>query len=200
MALESDGSILVLDRYNIGTNPVARFSAAGSPLPVALSGSLVRIASTGNATFQPDGKIVLAGGAKGLCRFGRAVQVSRRLLNDSVDPAFSSPSFFFSGNGVCNQQDDAQAVAIASTGRIAVGGIASLPNYQDAFGVARVNANGSLDAAWGNGGRTTTMFVGRGEQVNAIAVQPDGKIVAVGLILTDGNGNTAVALTRYLGP
>jgi hypothetical protein len=75
-----------------------------------------------------------------------------------------------------------------------------MPNFQIAFGVARLNADGSLDQAWGNGGRVTTMFTGMADQVDALLVQPDGKIVAIGLIATDNTGNTAVALTRYLGP
>jgi uncharacterized delta-60 repeat protein len=196
LALEQDGSILALDRNGIGTDAVARFSATGAVLPVALTGRLARISNTGPATFQPDGKIVLGGQARGICKHGLAVHVSRRALDDTVDPAFSSPSFFY-GNGVCNGQDLAQAVAVASSGKIVVGGIAALPNFQTAFGVARLTSGGSLDAGWGTGGRVTTIFTGRDDQVDALAVQPDGKVVAVGLIATDDMGNTAVALTRY---
>ena len=196
LALEQDGSILALDRNGIGTNPVARFSAQGAPMPVALVGKLAPIGNTGPATFQSDGKIVLGGGAKGLCKTGLRVQVSRWTLNDSPDPSFSSPAFFYA-NGACNAQDLVQGVTIASNGQIVVGGIAALPNFLIAFGVARVNSGGSLDQSLGNGGRVTTMFNGRADQVTAVAVQPDGKIVAVGLIATNNSGNTAVALTRY---
>ena len=165
-------------------------------MPVTLVGKLAPIGSTGPATFQSDGKIVLGGGAKGLCKFGTRVLVSRWTLNDNPDPSFSSPAFFYA-NGACNAQDLVQGVTIASNGQIVVGGIAALPNFLIAFGVARLNSGGSLDQSWGNGGRVTTMFNGRADQVTAVAVQPDGKIVAVGLIATNNSGNTAVALTRY---
>jgi uncharacterized delta-60 repeat protein len=199
LGLEADGSVLALDRNGIGTNPVARFDAHGNPQPVALAGTLASISSLYNATFQRDGKIVLGGQAKGPCKRGLRAQVTRRALDDSFDPQFNNPPFFF-GAGQCNGQDLVQAVAIASNGKVAVGGIAAMPNFQIAFGVARLNADGSLDQSWGNGGRVTTMFTGRADQVDALAIQPDGKVVAVGLIATDAMGNTAVALTRYLGP
>jgi uncharacterized delta-60 repeat protein len=196
LGLEGDGSVLALDRQGIGSNPVARFDASGNPEPVALTGALGPISSLYNATFQPDGKIVLGGVAPGLCRHGVSVQVTRRTLGDSLDPQFNSPSFFF-GSGQCNRGDVAQAVAIASSGRVVVGGIAAMPNFQSAFGVARLNADGSLDQTWGTGGRVTTLFTG-GDQVDAVAVQPDGKVLAVGNVFTDNMGHTAVALARYL--
>jgi uncharacterized delta-60 repeat protein len=196
---EADGSILALNRNGIGTNPVARFDANGNPQAVALAGTLSPIASLYNATFQPDGKIVLGGGAKGLCKRGLMVQVTRRGLDDAFDPQFNNPPFFF-GSGQCNGQDLAQAIAIAPNGKVVVGGIAAMPNFQTAFGLARLNPDGSLDQAWGTGGRVTTIFTGRADQVDALVVQPDGKIVAIGLIATDNTGNTAIALTRYVGP
>jgi uncharacterized delta-60 repeat protein len=199
LGLEADGSILALDRQAIGTTPVARFDTNGNPQSVALAGTLAPIGSLYNGTFQRDGKIVLGGGAKGLCKRGTRVQVTRRGLDDALDPQFNNPPFFF-GSGQCNGQDLAQAVAIAPNGKIVVGGIAAMPNFQLAFGVARLSADGSLDQTWGSGGRVTTMFTGRADQVDALAVQPDGKVVAVGLIATDDMGNTAVALMRYLGP
>jgi uncharacterized delta-60 repeat protein len=199
LGLEADGSILALDRNGLGTNPVARFDANGNPQPVVLAGTLSPITSLYNATFQRDGKMVLGGGAKGICKRGLKVQVTRRTLDDAFDPLFNNPPFFF-GSGQCNGQDLAQAVAIALNGKVVVGGIAAMPNFELAFGVARLNCDGSLDQAWGNGGRVTTRFTGRADQVDALLVQPDGKIIAIGLIATDNTGNTAIALTRYLGP
>jgi uncharacterized delta-60 repeat protein len=196
VALAGDGSILALNRNGIGTKSVARFSASGAPLPIAVIGALAPISTWVNATFQPDGKIVLGAGAKGLCRFGLQTQVTRWGLDDRPDATFNNPPFFY-GNPTCGGQDVTQAIAVGSNGKIVVGGISPVTNIQKAFGVARVNVDGSLDATFGNGGRETTMFTGRADQVNAVAVQPDGKIIAVGLIMTDPNGNTAVALTRY---
>lgn len=142
---------------------------------------------------------MLGGQARGLCKRGLWVQVTRRTLDDAFDPQFNDPPFFF-GAGQCGGQDLAQAVAIAPDGKVVVGGIAAMPNFERAFGVARFNADGGLDQTWGNGGRVTTMFTGRADQIDALAMQPDGKVVGVGLIATDNMGNTAIALTRYVGP
>src|SRR6185295_1555065 len=47
------------------------------------------------------------------------------------------------------------------------------------FALARYNANGSLDASFSGDGRQTTDF-GQFEEVSGVALQSDGKIVAVG--------------------
>ena len=135
-----------------------------------LVGTLAPISATGFSTFQPDGKVVVAGSARGLCKGGLAIKVTRRMLDNAMDPTFNSPSFFF-GNGMCGRPDLPQAVTIESNGQIVVGGIAAMPNFQVAFGVARLLADGSLDATFGNGGRVTTMFNGRADQIDALAVQ-----------------------------
>lgn len=127
------------------------------------------------------------------------MKVTRRTLDNMPDPAFNSPSFFF-GNGICGRPDLAQAIAIESNGQIVVGGIAAMPNFQTAFGVARLLADGSLDATFGNGGRVTTMFSGRSDQIDALAVQPDGNILGVGLTATGSEGHSAVALGTLSRP
>ncbi|HEX8857895.1 MAG TPA: Ig-like domain-containing protein [Actinomycetes bacterium] len=55
-------------------------------------------------------------------------------------------------------------------------------------------AAGDLDGTFGTGGKVTTDFAGNGDQANAVALQPDGKIVAAGGAL----GTTVdFALARY---
>jgi hypothetical protein len=58
-----------------------------------------------------------------------------------------------------------------------------------------------LDSSFGDGGRLTTDFFDgfdpqNRDEANAVAVQPDGKIVAVGSTAFDGSADFAVA--RYL--
>src|SRR5687768_15000218 len=61
-------------------------------------------------------------------------------------------------------------------------------------GKARGAGAGALELGFGTDGIVRTDFGGR-EALNAIAVQPDGKIVAAGS--TDTNGETDFALARY---
>jgi hypothetical protein len=48
------------------------------------------------------------------------------------------------------------------------------------FALARYNSDGSLDYGFGSGGKVITDFFGALDRANAVVIQPDGKIVAVG--------------------
>src|SRR5262245_39807128 len=55
--------------------------------------------------------------------------------------------------------------------------------------------SGTLDASFGIGGKVTTDFAGAGDGVGAIAVQPDGRLVAAGAAAV--NWQADFALARY---
>jgi uncharacterized delta-60 repeat protein len=55
--------------------------------------------------------------------------------------------------------------------------------------------SGTLDLSFGTGGKVTTDFAGSGDGAGAIAVQPDGKLVAAGGATI--NEQVDFALTRY---
>ncbi|MGB8367536.1 MAG: delta-60 repeat domain-containing protein, partial [Candidatus Babeliales bacterium] len=63
------------------------------------------------------------------------------------------------------------------------------------FGLARYNVNGSLDLSFGVGGVVITDFGGTSAGANSVAIQKDGKIVAVGS--ANIGGTTDFALARY---
>jgi hypothetical protein len=65
------------------------------------------------------------------------------------------------------------------------------------IGVAPVNANGTLDGAFASGGTLTTTIQGN-EDAEALLIQPDGKIIAVGMSEDNSTGATDLALVRYL--
>lgn len=75
------------------------------------------------------------------------------------------------------------AVAIYPDGRIVLAGSArSENNYLDTdIALARYNPDGSLDQTFGNGGLVTTDLK-EFEKANAVAIQPDGRIVVAGYI------------------
>jgi uncharacterized delta-60 repeat protein len=85
--------------------------------------------------------------------------------------------------------DSAVGVAIHADGRIVAAGYVLIGSYFG-FGLARYNANGSLDTTFDGDGKVTTDF-GDNANVNDVAIQGDGKIVAAGDTSSD------FALVRY---
>ena len=75
--------------------------------------------------------------------------------------------------------DAANAVLVQPNGRIVVAGGGAAANR---FCVARLRSNGTLDTAFGSGGKRVISFGGHGlgESVFGAALQPDGKIVLAG--------------------
>src|SRR5262249_34799724 len=86
----------------------------------------------------------------------------------------------------------------ANDGKIVLAGTASGRNTGSDFALVRYNRDGSLDTAFGNRGLVTTDFVVSIDLLYALAIQPDGKIVAVGQIQSGPNASTdVIALARY---
>ncbi len=90
--------------------------------------------------------------------------------------------------------DEADDVALQKDGKIIAAGYAWIGGHGD-FALARYNANGSLDTTFGTGGKVTTAVSPLNDWVNAIAIQPDGKIVAVGYYQVTGASKFVVV--RY---
>ena len=96
--------------------------------------------------------------------------------------------------------DDGISVAIQPNGQIVVAGstFANIdPNTSD-FALARYNSNGSLDLAFGTGGKITTDLRGSFDYASDLAIQPDGDIVLAGSSqLSSAFTSGDFALTRY---
>jgi uncharacterized delta-60 repeat protein len=96
--------------------------------------------------------------------------------------------------------DSAQAVAIQRDGKLVLAG--SWCGFgagctTAAFAIARFNPDGSLDTAFGSGGRTLGAFPNGWAQATDVAIQSDGKIVAAGWRNDDDGVNDAdFALVR----
>lgn len=150
-------------------------------------------------TIQSDGKIIAVGStSKPFVNANRDFAIARYNTDGSLDTSFGSggkvATDFFGKN------DFALAAAIQQDGKIVAAGRhfkvfsdGALTGYY--FAVARYNSDGSLDTSFGSDGKVTGDF----GELDAIAVQNDGKIIAAGFTLI-GTGFkivTAWALTRY---
>jgi uncharacterized delta-60 repeat protein len=132
--------------------------------------------------IQPDGRIVATGSAQG------NLPVVRYNTNGSLDPTFGA-----GGKVIMSSTGGAggSGVVLQPDGKIVVGGYAG-----DTFTVFRYTTSGSLDSSFGSGGRAKATFAsGAASGATAVALQPDGKIVAAGI--TAIPGSVKVALARY---
>jgi uncharacterized delta-60 repeat protein len=91
--------------------------------------------------------------------------------------------------------DQANALALQPDGKIVVAGSTVQGDSGD-FAIARYNPNGSPDTSFGTGGKVTTDF-GKSDFAYGVALQADGKIVAVGTTADVLTGASDFALARY---
>lgn len=124
---------------------------------------------------QPDGKIVAVGRNTYITNNGMPDRyaVARFNADGSLDASFGQKGKFTLTFGAPGQ-DDASAVAIQPNGKIILGGTASAGG----FALARLNSNGTLDTTFGGG--TGMTIAPSGNQITALQLQSDGKILAGG--------------------
>jgi uncharacterized delta-60 repeat protein len=121
--------------------------------------------------LQPDGRIVVAGATT----VNAAAVVYRVNRNGSLDPGFD-------GDGAVRLDEAGDAfaygLALQPDGKIVVAGSTTVNDNGDAV-VHRLNANGSMDAGFGEAGKVD-IDGGGNEYAYALALQADGKIVVAG--------------------
>lgn len=113
------------------------------------------------------------------------------------DPAGTLDTNFGVGGVLTADLIDVEAKALGvvaqADGKVVAAGTSKRGNM-DVFALARFNIDGSLDSSFGFRGKVTTKL-GLGGIANAVVVQPDGKIVAVGSASDETNSNFAIV--RY---
>jgi uncharacterized delta-60 repeat protein len=134
---------------------------------------------------QPDGKFVIVGGT-----FIDFV-LARFNANGTLDTTFGAGGKVTT-DMVAGEQEEALAVAVQPDGRIVVAGYTGTPGPGGPtnFALIRYLADGTPDASFGTGGKVTSGVAGR---ILALALQPDGRIVAAGDSLPTGD----VKVARY---
>jgi uncharacterized delta-60 repeat protein len=198
VAIQADGKIVVVGSgYDTVTGDsagaLARYNPDGS-LDTTFSddGKLTTDFGAWNGVaIQDDDKIVTVGGADGGASFDLAI--ARYASDGSLDTSFSGDGKQTTDFG---GDEGASGVALQTDGRIVAVGRAGASGARD-FALARYDANGSLDTTFSDDGKQTTDFgFGADDAANDIALQGDGKILAVGLATGGGTGSD-FALARY---
>jgi uncharacterized delta-60 repeat protein len=92
--------------------------------------------------------------------------------------------------------EKALAVALQPDGKIVAGGWVGDSEVTSDFAIARYNADGTLDPSFHGDGKVVTALGERTDIIYGLAVQPDGKILAVGVTFS-GPKTRRFAIVRY---
>jgi uncharacterized delta-60 repeat protein len=170
---------------------VARYNPDGSLDATFGVGGKAQVAATEPQVYavvvHAAGDVILAGTAGSLSRGTAPFALVRFLADGRADQAFGSDGVVttsFEGS-----RSGARAAATQADGKLLIGGAKfgapsaqgdALP--QSGFALARYNADGTVDTDFGGNGRVLTDMGDAGATPLSVAVQPDGKIVAAGLV------------------
>jgi len=173
MARQADGRILVAGRASPGGAVVARLRATGALDPDFGAGGRVTLSaatSAGAVLVAPDRNILVAGNTSG----SALMTVSRLRPDGSLDTTFGSAGTATVDFG--SLADILGGAVLQPDGKIVLAGYTQA---SEDVAVARLDANGALDATFGTGGKATVEF-GTATFGNAVALAPNGRIVVAG--------------------
>jgi uncharacterized delta-60 repeat protein len=182
----SDGSFVVAGTIQInnkGTLFVAKFtSTCNLDTTFGTTGIATYSALFGTSgralVVQSDGKIIVVGDEYPTVSDSsdQRVLVTRFSALGALDTSFGSSGRFISSS---NEKGQAQDVVIDSSGRIIFTGSIVGTVAPDAAIIGRLTSNGLLDSTFATQGYLIDEFNGD-PQLNAIALRPNGNLVAVG--------------------
>ncbi len=187
IAVQPDGKILVQGGPPGTKDLITRLNPDGS---VDASFSFSGAYPTGGESYlhalqlQPDGKIII-GGFFALPN-GQAVRLARLHPNGTPDDTFRV---------ALDASAWVQAVIAMPGGKVLIGGAFSQVNGVPRNCIARLNADGTLDASFDPGTGLDKNGNLKREEINAIAVQNDGKLL-IGGAFTSYNGTASNRLAR----
>jgi len=194
MAVSPDGKIVIAGTVDTPGPPdwawgFARYNEDGTPdtamgtAPIFLDNlGYIAYEQATTVAIQADGKIIIGG-------FVGNFYALARFNNDS----FIDSSFGVAGKLFIDSMS-LKALAIQDDGKIIIAGF-SLGGLNYDFALERYNSNGILDSSFGVNGKTVTDFGNSDDGISAIAIQPDGKIVAAGTTYHETDYDFALA--RY---
>jgi len=182
VASQPDGKVLIAGRIGSSDYTIWRFNTDGSP-DTSFDGDGKVSVQVGTNTFgargilvKPDGKILTVGTARFLTADVALIQFNP---DGSLDTTFDDDGKVFVN--VTGAEDYGIDLALQADGKIIALGASG-----STFEIIRLRPNGALDTAFaGDGVATITV---RNISASAVAIQPDGKIVATGASSESGFG------------
>jgi len=194
--VQPDGKLVAVGRSHNGFYEqclVVRYTTSGAldpafsgdgklifSMPVEADCSLAAVA------LQPDGKIVVGSNNTNL----RGWAFARITAAGALDPSFSGDGkvIHIAGSAFGGVPD----LLVQPDGKI-LAAVRIWQNGED-FAIARLNADGTLDASFSGDGWTSTGFGPNNDMIARIALLPDGRILAAGRSVD----LSSALLTRFL--
>ena len=215
-AIQKDGKIVVVGTASVFAPngafdtdfALTRFNADGTiDTHFGNNGSVLTDFGTGSnqavaVAIQPDGKIVVAGTINGtIFDPFEDMGVARYNSDGTLDRSFGNGGEVLIDLG-SDTDGMAAGLAIQPNGKIVVAGTASGfdedDNFFEEIALARLNANGRLDATFGTGGEVLTGFGGNTTVSAAgVALEPNGQIVVAGTATDQDTFDNEFAVARY---
>ena len=204
IVIQPDGKIVAAGDAGLGSGnsrfAVARYNSDGT-LDSTFGGDgkvttqfSVRNDPVAGLTIQADGKIVVCGG---VAFDGRNPNFALARYNSdgTLDTTFGADGRVTTDFG--RNDDYSLAVVVQADGRLVGGGfsVGSRTSGRGRLALARYD-DGTLDITFGGDGKVLTNFTKWDDSVQNLALQPDGKIVAVGAA-GFRSANERFALARY---
>jgi len=196
IVIQPDGKFIVVGdtRITFYDFAVARYNTDGSLDTSFGTGGKVTTRVTSqddvakDVAIQPDGKIVVAGSSSP-ANFN--FTVIRYNTDGSLDTSFDGDGFTITPIRVST--DSCNSVVIQQDGKIVAAG-SSRSNTDEDIALVRYNANGSLDTSFDGDGKLITNLGPLNDVIYELLLQPDGKLVAVGV---SGSPTWDFILVRY---
>jgi len=199
MGPDQGGSQFALARYNLDGTLDTTFDGDGK-LTTGI-GPADNFDAITSLAIAPDGKITVGGEANmGAGAGGKQFALARYNANGTLDTTFDGDGKLTTGIGPADNSDVIWSLAIAPDGKVVAGGRAGMGAGGDQFALARYNADGSVDTTFDGDGKLTTGIgpADNSDGVNALAITPDGRVVAGGSAdMGAGQGGEQFALARY---
>ena len=217
IAVQSDGKILAAGGYDSNplripgyttgyvpdTSFLVRFEVDGALDTSFGDGGLVVVSTPGSSRryervlLQPGDGILTVGFQAGQTAGTSHYFVERRDGTGALDPAFGSGGIARAYDGHFRWTTYYRAgAALQADGKIVIGGAAFAVGPYLNCALARFDANGALDPGFGGGQILLPQEPGEVCNIQSIAQQPDGKLLAAGAFYGD-NAKMTFTLMRF---
>ncbi|HTD65293.1 MAG TPA: immunoglobulin domain-containing protein [Candidatus Limnocylindria bacterium] len=167
VAVQADGQLIVGGSFSgaegLPRHHLARFNSSGA-LDTTFDADISALGAVWSIAIQDDGKILIGGDFTSVGGIIRN-RIARLQTNGVLDTSFSS------GDGV---NDSVRAMVLQPDGNILIGGAFTLAGSTVRNRIARLTSDGDVDLTFDPGDGGVSYWV------NALALQPDGKVILGG--------------------